>query len=269
MIRKRNLIFSGILLFLFALQLPARGVSYGSYNHDDEDEKARGVRISYYGHACFALQGLSSRKTILIDPFSKLDYPPIRVRPDVVLVTHEHFDHNNVAAAKGEPLVIRGLKEDGKDWNEVDRDLDWVRIAGIPSYHDEEEGKQRGKNTIFMIEMEEMRIVHAGDLGHPLTDKQVAKLWPTDVLLVPVGGHFTIDPKKVMGIAGRIDPKLLIPMHYKTEYTGDLPIAPLSDFLKGKKNVKKLKGHEYTIFSSTLPKKLKIVVFKVKEKRKK
>ncbi|MFH1539239.1 MAG: MBL fold metallo-hydrolase, partial [bacterium] len=163
----------------------------------------------------------------------------------------------------------RGLKEDGKDWNEVDVDLDWVKVTGIPSYHDKEEGKQRGKNTIFLIEMEGMRIVHLGDLGHPLTDEQVAKLWPTDVLLAPVGGHFTIEPEEVPKIAGRIEPKILIPMHYKTEYTEKLPIKPLDDFLKGKKNVKELKGYEYTIFSSTLPKEMTIVVFKIKDKPKK
>ncbi|MEW5945380.1 MAG: MBL fold metallo-hydrolase [bacterium] len=230
-----------------------------AHAHGAAAKGGKGVRFTYFGHACFLIESLSSGATIFIDPFSGLDYPPPKAEPDVLLITHEHFDHNNAAAAKGDPVVLRGLTEDGGDWNDVSRKIRGVKIISVPTYHDEEQGKKRGKNTVFRIEMDGVVIVHAGDVGHVLSEKQAQRLKPVDVLLAPVGGYYTVEPAGAHEIAARLGPKIVIPMHYQTKYTRDLPIKPLKNFIAGRKNVEEIAGSVFTVTASGLPEEMKIV----------
>ncbi len=184
--------------------------------------------LRWLGHSCFLVTSPEGKK-LLIDPFAKLAYPPPAVKADVVLVTHEHLDHNNVAVVKGSPVVIRGLKNDGKDWNSIDRIVAGFKIKSFPSYHDTKKGAQRGKNTIFLINIGGLRLVHLGDLGHILPESTVRAIGRVDALMIPVGGHFTIGPEKACKVVGQLKPKLILPMHYKTSVV-KLPIKPVSEF---------------------------------------
>lgn len=147
----------------------------------------------------------------MIDPFDPsigLKMPVLEA--DLVLSTHDHEDHNNVKAVKGPaggaPFVITGPGE---------YEIKDISVRGIPSFHDEKEGKERGENTIYMIEAEGMRLCHLGDLGQSeLTADQVSKIGNIDILFVPVGGVYTIDAKAATKIVSQIEPRIVIPMHY-------------------------------------------------------
>lgn len=170
------------------------------------------MTISWFGQSCFRLE--SKGTSVLLDPFDKqIGLRPPRVNDNIVLVTHEHYDHNNVPssaealAGKGEQFVVRGPGEYEKHG---------VYIEGIRSYHDNSEGKERGLNTIYVIRFDELRLCHLGDLGQDkLTDEQVAAIGEVDVLFVPVGGKYTIDGTQAAVVVQEVEPKIIIPMHYK------------------------------------------------------
>jgi len=225
----------------------------------DAAERGKGVQIHYFGHACFMLKNLSGT-SVLIDPYTGLDYPPLKVEADIVLITHEHFDHNAVGDVTGNPVVIHGLTKDGKGWNAIDKSFKDVHILAFPSYHDRNKGADRGKNTIFLIHIGGLSIAHLGDIGYVPTKEELKKLPPIDILLIPVGGFYTIEPEEADEIAAHINPRILIPMHYKTKGSGKLPIKPLDVFLKGKKNVEEVNSAVYVVSPEVLPKKMKIVV---------
>lgn len=161
--------------------------------------------ISWYGQACFKLQ--SGSQTVIIDPFDKkVGLKPPAVEAQMVLVTHDHYDHNNVEAVKGEPFVADGPGE---------YEYQGIRVKGIRSFHDDKKGAERGLNTIYVVRMEGLRIVHLGDLGqNELTDKQVEEIGSADVLMVPVGGVYTISGSEAVGIVNQVEPRIAIPMHY-------------------------------------------------------
>ncbi len=189
------------------------------------------MEIKYLGHSCFLIN--TKTATLVIDPFEEkaVGFPMPKVSADIVLVTHQHPDHNNVEAVgglptqAGTPFLISGPGEyEVKD----------VKIDGLPSYHDSENGKQRGKNTVYQIRAEGMSLLHCGDLGHPLSDKQLEYIGNVDILLVPVGGTYTMGPEEAGSLVSQIEPKIIIPMHYKThkhDKKSDV-LLPLSDFLK-------------------------------------
>lgn len=144
---------------------------------------------------------------IFIDPFDKsVGLRPPQGSADLVLVTHDHHDHNNVSAIKGEPHVIDIPGE---------YSVKGINIVGVNSFHDNKGGAERGRNTFFIIETEEMRICHLGDLGHDLDEKQLEKINGIDIIMIPVGGKYTIDGKKAVDIVKKIEPKIVIPIHYK------------------------------------------------------
>jgi L-ascorbate metabolism protein UlaG (beta-lactamase superfamily) len=132
-------------------------------------------------------------------------------------------------------------------------------MKGISTYHDPSQGSERGSNTIFTLKIDNIQLCHLGDLGHLLSDKELAEIGPVDILLIPVGGFFTIDPKEATRVAEQIKPKIVIPMHFKTAKCG-FPIAPVEDFLKGKTNTKRPKASEATFDKATLPQQMEIVV---------
>src|SRR3989344_3968678 len=165
------------------------------------------MTINWFGHSCFRIE--TKEASILIDRFSeeKTGLRPPKIKDDIVLVTHEHLDHNNIEGLNPEAFLINTPGEYEKKG---------VAVRGISSYHDKTQGKERGLNTIFVIKAEEMKICHLGDLGQEkLEDKQVEEIGDIDILLVPVGGNYTINYKEAIEVISQIEPKIIIPMHYK------------------------------------------------------
>ncbi|MEK7203199.1 MAG: MBL fold metallo-hydrolase [Patescibacteria group bacterium] len=166
--------------------------------------------ITYLGHSCFKIQGKigSDIVTIITDPFNKsvgLKMP--NCEADIVLVSHQHDDHNCVEALRGKPFIINSAGE---------YEIKNVFIEGVDTFHDNSGGKEKGGNIAYKINIEDVSIVHLGDLGHLLDVKQLEKLGGTDILLIPVGGTYTIDAKKAVEVVSQIEPRVVIPMHYKT-----------------------------------------------------
>lgn len=214
------------------------------------------VELRYYGHSTFGMT--SGGKTIVIDPFNDdIGFPKPAVAPDAVVISHEHFDHNNVGLVQGNPKVIRGLAQEGKNWATLDDKVGSVHITGVPTYHDAEAGAARGKNTVTIFEVEGMRVVHLGDLGHLLTDEQVKAIGKVDVLMIPVGGHYTIGPAEADKVIAQLKPRLVIPMHFKTKVNEGWPIGTLDDYLKGKSGAKRV-GQTATVTAAALPTKMEI-----------
>ncbi len=169
--------------------------------------------FKWYGQSCFYISGKRGRKSrkkvsILTDPFDESTGLKLyKKNVEMVLVSHDHDDHSNLDAVNDEAFVI-----DGPGEYEVENTL----IRGIFSYHDEKKGEERGVNTIYVIESEGMVVCHLGDFGQKeLTDKQVKEIGEVDILLVPVGGKYTINAKTAGRIVSHLEPKAVIPMHYK------------------------------------------------------
>jgi L-ascorbate metabolism protein UlaG (beta-lactamase superfamily) len=163
--------------------------------------------ITWYGHSCFRLSDRGV--TIVTDPPSDdLGYDRPRIRADVVTISHEHTGHNNRVGFRGGPRFFDGPGE---------YEVKGVFITGITTYHDGRSGSVRGRNTVFLFEFDGVTICHLGDLGHVPTQSQVEALSAVDVLLVPVGGLHTIDSSKASEVISLIEPRLVIPMHYKTK----------------------------------------------------
>lgn len=167
--------------------------------------------ITWLGHSAFKLQDKISSDgvTLVTDPYGKeTGFKMPSFEADIITVSHDHPDHNNVDALRGKPFVIDCAGE---------YDTKGILIEGIDSYHDEEEGKLRGNNIIYRIEIDDISVVHLGDLGHVLSNEQLEKLVGTDILLIPVGGKSTLDAKKAVEVISQIEPRIVIPMHYKVE----------------------------------------------------
>jgi L-ascorbate metabolism protein UlaG (beta-lactamase superfamily) len=207
------------------------------------------AKISWAGQSCFQLSVSNSRDhsaDIVIDPFDeKTGLKVPNLSADIVLVTHDHHDHNNVSAVKGDPFVINGPGE---------YEIKGIFIRGIPSYHDDKEGKEKGNNTIYVIEVEDLKFCHLGDLGQKqLTDEQLEKIGEVNVLMIPVGGGFTIDSSAAQKIIAEIEPNVIIPMHYALPKL-KIELDDVSKFLKtmGKNSITPL--DKLVIKPSTLPK---------------
>ncbi len=179
--------------------------------------------ITYYGHALFALE-TADGYTLVTDPYdASVGYPMGRLQGDVITVSHEHHDHNNLSLVEGSPIVLRG---DG-----VFEPIPGIRVTGFPSFHDEEQGGRRGRNTLFLMEMDGLRLLHLGDLGHELNQAALSLLGRVDVLMVPTGGYYTIDAHQAVRLVHALHPRIIIPMHYRTASSSRLPIAPVEEFL--------------------------------------
>jgi len=213
------------------------------------------MKIKWYGHAAFLITSDQGAK-IIIDPYEpgafggQLSYGKIKDQVDIVLTTHDHADHNYTKDLPGTPQIVKGSGS---------KTAKGISMKGISTYHDPSQGSERGANTIFTLKIDNIQLCHLGDLGHLLSDKELAEIGPVDILLIPVGGFFTIDPKEATRVAEQIKPKILIPMHFKTAKCG-FPIAPVEDFLKGKTNTKRPKASEATFDAATLPQQMEIVV---------
>ncbi len=201
------------------------------------------MKIQWLGHSCFYLTSQAGTR-VLCDPFDpKIGYPAPAVEADIVTTSHKHSDHNYTQVVKGKFLQI-----DSPGRHVVDD----VEITGFVTFHDEAGGKQRGQNLIFRILMDGICILHCGDLGHPLTPEQVKALGGVDVLLLPVGGYYTIDPAAATKVVQQLSPRMVIPMHYKTDSV-DMPIAPVEDFLRTQARVSRMAQSTLEIALQDLP----------------
>ncbi len=214
------------------------------------------MKVKWYGHAAFKLTTARGVR-LIIDPYEPgfggaLTYGAIRDEADLVLTTHDHGDHNYVKEIKGKFTRI------GK---EGAYDVAGIKITAIPCFHDPSKGKERGNNLIFVIEADNLRVAHVGDLGHALDAATLQKIGPVDLLLLPVGGFYTIDAKAATDVMQAIKPSITVPMHYKTEKCG-FPITTVDDFLKGKQGVKRSDASELEVTKESLPGQAEIVVLK-------
>lgn len=213
------------------------------------------MRLTYFGHSSFLLQAADGTR-VIFDPYrhgcfdGAVKYGPIEETADVVVASHAHDDHGATDTIPGAPLVL--LHPDAET-------VGAVRILGVHVAHDEAGGEKRGKNTIIVVDDGDVRVVHLGDLGHTLDSAMVQAIGPVDVLLVPVGGFFTIDHKEAAQVVESLDPRIVVPMHYKTAKI-DFPIADVEPFLKTQKHVERGTGPTLEATKTTLPAERRIVV---------
>jgi len=213
------------------------------------------MKIKYLGHASFVLE-LGDGRTIIFDPYESgayngaLAYSPITGSFDVAVVSHEHADHRDTD-------VISRSKNVVEDTGEFE--FDGIRIKSFSVFHDESEGRERGRNRISIVEADGLRVAHLGDLGHRLSDTEAANLKGVDVAFVPVGGHFTIGAEAARDVVIGIDPRIVIPMHFKTPKV-DFPIKGVEDFVSLMDDVERIAGSEFVVNAKSLPEKTKVVV---------
>jgi len=204
------------------------------------------VVVEWLGHACFRIS--HDDFSVVIDPFetgADIRYPPIDVKADLVLVTHDHYDHNNVRSIRGNPKIIKGEGE----WS------DPIPIRGVAASH----GPSRGPVTIYRFEMGKLALCHLGDLGELVDEKLAERVRPVDILMVPVGGTYTIDGRQADDVIRALSPRLAIPMHYGNEYI-TFSLATVGDFTAGKKNVRRERTNKLNVTKDTLPSTTTIVV---------
>ena len=179
------------------------------------------MEITWLGHACFKIRGKDA--TVITDPVDrKTGYDPAKQTANVVTISHSHGSHTSVSSIGGDPKIVDGPGE---------YDIAGVLITGISTFHDSAGGKKRGKNTVYLIEMEDLTICHLGDIGHVPTAAQVEQLSNAQVLLIPVGGGNTLDASAAAETISLIQPKIVIPMHYQTDVFKD-NLDAVDKFLK-------------------------------------
>ncbi len=192
------------------------------------------MRVLYYGHSCFQIISDNGVR-IVTDPYAKVGYEMPEPHADIVTVSHGHFDHAFVEGVKDDPFVLDGS---GKVFRFED-----VEITSFETFHDDKQGALRGKNQVFQFTVNGVKICHLGDLGEPCRAEILDKIGQVDVLMIPVGGTYTIDAKQAKEYADKVDAKLVVPMHFKPD-DGALDIAPVDEFLSlfDEKEVMKIDG---------------------------
>jgi L-ascorbate metabolism protein UlaG (beta-lactamase superfamily) len=210
------------------------------------------MKVKWLGHSCFLITSKGGVR-IVSDPYAVgggINYSPIKETADVVVVSHDHGDHSNVSAVQGKPEVVKGSST---------KTTKGIQFKGVSSYHDASQGEQRGSNTIFCFNVDDLRLCHLGDLGHALSPAQVNEIGAVDILFIPVGGFFTIDGNVASQVCDQLRPKVVIPMHFRTPKCA-YPIGGVEDFLKGKKNVRRVEGSEVEFEREDLPAATEIVL---------
>jgi L-ascorbate metabolism protein UlaG (beta-lactamase superfamily) len=217
-----------------------------------KDAKINNVEISWLGHACFVLKG--KEKTVITDPYRpELGYSLGQPEADIVTVSHFHPGHSYVEGIADSPKQVKGPGE---------YEIGNIFITGLACYHDNEKGNARGKNTIYLMEMEGLTLCHLGDLGHPLTASLVEELGNCDVLFLPVGEVSTISVDVAVEIVRQLTPRIVIPMHYKTDVlTKNLERA---DKFLAKMGVHEIEPRaKLLVTNASLPGELQTVVFEL------
>lgn len=186
------------------------------------------MQIQWFGQSFFKIQGKAIEDIIIaIDPFNDsygLKVP--KFQADILMISHDHNDHNNTKAIMGNPFIINGPGE---------YETKGVIINGIPAYHDDKNGQERGQITMYKFNFENFNIAHLSDLGHQLNNEQISQLGTVDILMVPVGGQFTIDAKTAHKVITDIEPRIIIPMHYHLsglKFKSGKNLDSLESFLK-------------------------------------
>lgn len=225
---------------------------------------AKEVTFKWFGQGCFLIE-TSQNVKIITDPMAMGGYKiPKDITPDIVTVSHEHFDHNQVNVVSGNPTVFRGLTSGGSDFANIDQKVKDVRVYSVSSYHDKSQGSQRGKNAVFVFEFDGIKVAHLGDLGDALSPASVKKIGPVDVVMIPVGGTYTIFGKEADHVISQLNPKLIVfPMHFKTDSASFLPYTG-EDYTKDKQNVKKVEGNTFKLDLEKPPPSLAYVVLNYK-----
>jgi L-ascorbate metabolism protein UlaG (beta-lactamase superfamily) len=179
------------------------------------------VDITWLGHSCFRIKG--SQAVVITDPFPPdLGYSLGKLNANIVTVSHQHLSHSYVQGIGGKPRIVQGPGE---------YEISGVLIIGIATFHDAEGGRKRGKNTVYLMEVDGISVCHLGDLGQVLTSEQVGEIGDVDVLLLPVGGVSTIDAAMAAEVIRQLEPKAVVPMHYKTPLV-NRELDPVEKFLK-------------------------------------
>jgi L-ascorbate metabolism protein UlaG (beta-lactamase superfamily) len=213
------------------------------------------MRLRYLGHAAFELE-LTDGRRIVFDPYEAgsydgaLAFGPIEGPHDIAVVSHDHPDHRFEGV----------ISQAGTVWDRAgETEIDGVRITSIPTFHDEAEGSERGTNLISIVEADGVRVAHLGDLGHAITKADAPALVGVDVMIIPVGGYFTIDAATAKGIVEEFSPKIVVPMHYKSGKCG-FPIAPVDDFTMLMGEFNEAGGSELDLTAGSLPDKQKVMI---------
>ncbi|MDL2206082.1 MBL fold metallo-hydrolase [Eubacteriales bacterium OttesenSCG-928-N13] len=179
------------------------------------------MKLTWLGHACYQIEN-EQGNILLIDPYDpQLGYPKIQAKADIVTTSHGHYDHNYTEDLP-EGFV---LLDDGQPYHGLGFD-----VYGVASFHDDAEGAKRGANWIYVIETDGLRIVHLGDLGHALSAKQLTQLGRVDILLLPIGGFYTIDANQAVDVMRAIRARVTIPMHYRNRWWTSENILPIEAF---------------------------------------
>ena len=212
------------------------------------------MKIKCLCHAAFLIT--SENGTIIVtDPYKSggdLKYSEFKGHADIVTVSHEHRDHNYTVGITGNPRILKGAGTTV---------VKGITFTGVAAFHDENQGRERGQNTVFCFTVDGVRICHLGDLGHKLTVQESTAVGPVDVLMSPVGGTWAIDAGTAGEVAKQLKAKVIIPMHFKNEKC-DYPIAVVEDFLKGKKNVTLSETSEIEFKTGKFPSETQIIVLK-------
>lgn len=213
------------------------------------------MQIKFLGHASFLITTDSGTR-IVTDPYDpegypgKLLYKPFNDKADIVTISHQHPDHKNLATVKGSPMIFQNAGKFGAES---------VEIRGIETFHDESRGEERGRNIVFVIKADGINIAHMGDLGHVITADQAAEIGDVDIVLVPVGGYYTIDAQQAEEVANRLAANIVIPMHYNNEKC-KFPIAGVEEFTQDKPNVTRDKTSVLEVTKESLPRQQQIIV---------
>jgi len=225
------------------------------------------INLTWYGQSTFVMSTGEGIK-VLMDPVNpNMIKVEISEPIDLVTVSHEHGDHNYVALAKGNPTILHGLTE--SEFTDIDQVVKGIHVRTVGSFHDKQEGSQRGKNAIFIFELPGLKVVHLGDLGHVLNENQVSAIGATDILLIPVGSGPTIDLPSAIEVIKQLRPRVVIPMHFSPADApaGGFRLGTVEDFIKvvdSSFNVK-YSGHSETFIAGKLPSETTIMVMKMQE----
>jgi L-ascorbate metabolism protein UlaG (beta-lactamase superfamily) len=211
------------------------------------------MKIKWLGHSCFKITS-KNRIRILTDPFDdNVGYKIPSVETDIVTMSHGHYDHNFIDCVKGNFEVVT------KVGNFYIKD---IPITGVHTYHDDVQGDKRGNNIVYVFQIDDLKLAHLGDLGHRLSPAQIEMIGKIDILLIPVGGVYTLDSEGAFEVIEQLKPSIIIPMHYKTQAL-KFDINPIDDFLKKMDNVERISSQVIEISKEKIdPNEMKVYVLK-------
>lgn len=218
------------------------------------------MEITWLGHSSFRLKGKNG--AVVTDPFdsSMVGFKFPKTTADIVTISHDHNDHNQKEKISGNPKPPKVISGPGE------YEIGGISIFGIASYHDDNLGQERGTNTIYVITLDNIRICHLGDLGHKLTQDHLSQIGQVDIALVPVGGVFTIDPGQAQEVVASMEPKVVIPMHFKVNAVSEQnfgKLATVDQFIK-EMGLEPLRVEKYSVSQDELPEDMQLVILENK-----